>query len=58
MDCGRGPFTAHCDMRGNWTVFQRSFNGEFNSIISGQNMLMDLESPMENTAWDLTASTA
>ena len=27
MDCGCGPFTAYCDMRGNWTVFQRRFNG-------------------------------
>ena len=27
MDCGCGPFIAYCDMRGNWTVFQRRFNG-------------------------------
>ena len=27
MDCGCGPFTAYCDMTGNWTVFQRRFNG-------------------------------
>ena len=29
MDCGCGPFSAYCDMRGNWTVFQRRFNGAF-----------------------------
>ena len=27
MDCGCGPFKAYCDMKGNWTVFQRRFNG-------------------------------
>ena len=27
MDCGCGLFTAYCDMTGNWTVFQRRFNG-------------------------------
>ena len=27
MDCRCGPFTAFCDMTGNWTVFQRRFNG-------------------------------
>ena len=27
VDCGCGPFTAHCNMEGNWTIFQRRFNG-------------------------------
>ena len=41
MDCGCGPFTAYCDMRGNWTVFQRRFNGavgfyrNWNSYVNG-----------------------
>ena len=41
MDCGCGPFTAYCDMEGNWTVFQRRFNGavgfyrNWNSYVSG-----------------------
>ena len=41
MDCGCGPFTAYCDMRGDWTVFQRRFNGavgfyrNWNSYVNG-----------------------
>ena len=41
MDCGCGPFTAYCDMRGKWTVFQRRFNGavgfyrNWNSYVNG-----------------------
>ena len=41
MDCGCGPFTAYCDMKGNWTVFQRRFNGgvvfyrNWNSYVNG-----------------------
>ena len=41
MDCGCGPFTAYCDMEGNWIVFQRRFNGavgfyrNWNSYVNG-----------------------
>ena len=41
MDCGCGSFTAYCDMRGNWTVFQTRFNGgvqfyrNWNSYVNG-----------------------
>ena len=31
---------------------------QLNSIAIGQNMSMDLETPMENSGWDLTTSTA
>ena len=41
MNCGCGPFTAYCDMTGNWTVFQRRFNGavgfyrDWNDYVNG-----------------------